>query len=374
MHVQTEIVKVASFEEVGEAWEALEAEGAGTSIFQSWSWVGCLAEERYPDPVLLRCTGAGGRTLGLALFNRRAGRLCLSESGDVRMDAPFIEHNAPLTVDGTTPALRLALLRGAWRVPGVSCLVLSGVALADVDAVGGTVWQVQHRPAPCLDLDAVRAGGHGQDWIAALSANTRYQIRRSQRRYRARASGAPLRLEAAENETQAAAWLDGLAALHGATWRSRGQDGAFADPFAQRFHHALVRRALARGQLDLLRIAAGPELVIGFLYNLRHRGRVFAYQSGLDLTEANAHEKPGLTCHALAVQRSLDRGDLVYDFLAGAQRYKRSLANAEAMLAWAELVPAWSPRGIFARAARALKLRRHHAGAALSGPGGLQAE
>jgi CelD/BcsL family acetyltransferase involved in cellulose biosynthesis len=93
--VNVDISPVRCFAELGSAWRSLEAEAADLSFFQSWTWVGCLAEERYPDPVLLRAE-RGGRVLGMALFNRRRGRLCLAESGDAAIDAPFIEHNGPL--------------------------------------------------------------------------------------------------------------------------------------------------------------------------------------------------------------------------------------------------------------------------------------
>ena len=351
--MRIDILPVGSFASLGRAWEALEAAAPGASFFQSWSWVGCLAEERYPDPVLLRASGPGGEVLGLALFNRRGGRLCLTESGDPRLDAPFIEHNAPLVAAGEQAgAVTRALLRAAWRVRGVSRLVLGGVAPALPAEAGGTPWQVQERLAPHVDLRAISGG----DWLATLSANTRYQIRRSNRRFEALGSG-PLAIAAAATEAEALAWLDALAALHGETWRARGQPGAFADPFALRFHRALVARTLARGQLELLRVTAGPALVVGYLYNFRHRGRVFAYQSGLRPVAQGSHEKPGLTSHALAVQRALAMGDAVYDFLAGAQRYKLSLANAATRLVWAELVRPWSLRGILARGCRAMPRR-----------------
>jgi CelD/BcsL family acetyltransferase involved in cellulose biosynthesis len=54
----------------------------------------------------------------------------------------------------------------------------------------------------------------------------------------------------------------------------------------------------------------------------------------------------------MAIEQALARGDSVYDFLAGADRYKRSLANAEVPLLWAELVPRWSALGLAARLAQ----------------------
>jgi len=61
--------------EVREVWRTLEPACDSLSFFQSWSWAGCLAAERFANPVLLRLAGQGGDPRGLALFNLRAGRL-----------------------------------------------------------------------------------------------------------------------------------------------------------------------------------------------------------------------------------------------------------------------------------------------------------
>ena len=84
---------------------------------------------------------------------------------------------------------------------------------------------------------------------------------------------------------------------------------------------------MPRGEAELLRIdgAAAP---IGYLYNFRLGGRVLAYQSGFDYAGAGRHGKPGLTCHHAAIRQAAAEGARVYDFLAGADRYKTSLATA----------------------------------------------
>lgn len=338
--LQIEVARVDSFEALGAEWRALEALAA-PSFFQSWTWVGCLAEERFPDPVVLRAT-AGGRTLGLALCNRRRGRLCLTESGDAGLDAPFVEHNAPLLAAGTGPA---ALFRAAWAAPGVRRLVLGGVPPAVAAAAGGLAWRRQVRAVPLVDLAALRAAGG--DWLASLSANTRYQLRRSAKHYGG-PQGGP-RLIRAATEAEALEGLAALSALHAARWRARGQPGAFATPWLRRFHQTLIGRGLGRGEVELLRAVAGDGRTIGYLYNFRLGGRVSAYQSGLELAGAGPQGKPGLTCHQLAIERALAAGDAVYDLLAGASRYKRSLANAETALEWVELVRPWSLAGLAVR-------------------------
>jgi len=314
-------------------WRTLEAAAAGDlSFFQSWTWVGCLAVERFPDPVLLRAR-TGGRTVGLALFNRRGRQLHLTASGDAVLDAPYIEHNAPLCLpDGSGgQAVAESLIQAAWEVPRTRRLLLPGVAETLARAAGSNILRWHRHRVPLVDLEVVRRAG--LPYLQTRSANTRGQIRRSLRRYEARG---PLNLTRAETEAEASSWLDALITLHTETWERRGKPGAFAHPFLRRFHKALVQRAQTRGELDLLRLTAGDG-VIGYLYNFRRCGRVSAYQSGFTYATETAQEKPGLCLHTLAIERALTVGDAVYDFLAGDDRYKLSLANAQTQLVWVEL-------------------------------------
>ncbi len=152
-------------------------------------------------------------------------------------------------------------------------------------------------------------------------------------------------MQRAAGVAEAVAFLQALAVLHQATWTARGRPGAFANPEFARFHHALLARAVPRGEAELLRIAAGEKLV-GYLYNLRFRGRVYAYQSGFDYAAAGAHEKPGLTCHHAAIALARREGATRYDFLAGGDRYKTSFANAATTLHWLDVAPRWSLSGL----------------------------
>jgi CelD/BcsL family acetyltransferase involved in cellulose biosynthesis len=286
--------------------------------------------------------------VGLALFNRARERLHLHESGDPARDRPFIEHNGPLVAREAPPGTRAAMLQAALRAAGAGGLRLSGIAPALLAEAGGVAWRLTRRPAPWVDLEAVRAAGG--DWLASLGANVRSQIRRSDRLLSA---AGPLAARAAETPAEAEAFLDELIGLHEARWAGRAEGGgAFATPFLRRFHAALVQRLLARGELELLRVTAGARLV-GLQYNLRRGGMVMAYQSGW-APVAEAQAKPGLACHHQAIRRALARGDRGYDFLAGEARYKTSLANATRDLLWAEVVPAASLRGLLARLRRRL--------------------
>ncbi len=333
-------------------WRALEQRSAA-SFFQGWTWTGCLAAERFTDPVLLEAR-AEGRTVALALFNCHPARLApatllLGESGDPRRDAVFVEHNGPLleTADG---ALLKACLGAALAAPLPGgggrrgrAVILSGVGdavLAAARALPAACLVRRSRPAPFVDLARLGAA----EFPAALSPSTRYQLRRSHRRY---AHDDALTVRRAADVPEALRFLDSLAVLHQATWTGRGRPGAFADSWFVRFHRELVARGLPRGEIDLLRIAAG-ERVIGYLYNLLQRDWVGNYQGGFDYASADSHQKPGLTCHHMAVEFYRAEQRSSYDLLAGDDRYKASLAQSRTELHWLELVPRWSLRHLAA--------------------------
>jgi CelD/BcsL family acetyltransferase involved in cellulose biosynthesis len=339
---QVRVGPVADFAGLAARWRDLEGR-AGGSVFQSWTWTGTLLAERFTDPVLVEATEAG-RTVALALFNRVRGGLgqpdllYLGESGDPARDCPYIEHNGVLTEPGREAELAEACLGAVARS---HVLIMSGVGetmLAAATRVAGAVWVSKASDGPFADLAAVRA--RGGDYLSGLSANAREQIRRSDRFYAAQGD---VTVREAGSVAEAHAMLARMEVLHQATWTARGRPGSFATPFFGRFHCALIEAGFPLGQIALIEVASGGR-TIGILYNLRDAGGVRAYQSGFAYERATPRAKPGLTCHHAAIRLALAEGAGRYDFLAGDDRYKRSMASDAARQYWLEAGPAWAPR------------------------------
>jgi CelD/BcsL family acetyltransferase involved in cellulose biosynthesis len=344
--VSVRVSEVTNFAALGERWRDLELRSNG-SFFQSWTWVGCLADERFPDPLLVEATEAG-RTVALGLFNRvrrRVGpsRLLLAENGTAGLDCPYVEQNGLLTEAGRGAELTARCLR---PLTAAHDIVLSGVgtpALAAARRAAGWVLTQRTQASPFIDLAAIRSSGC--DYLEGRSANTRQQIRRSDRFYE---RNGPIRLERAESVECALVMLDRMAGLHQAMWKARGKPGSFSGPFFRRFHEVLIATGAPRGEVALLEISSNGT-IIGLLYNFIWKGRMSAYQSGLAYQPDEGQAKPGLTCHHAAIRAALEQGLDAYDFLAGDARYKRSLANQSQLQFWLEAGPFWSPR-LLARA------------------------
>jgi CelD/BcsL family acetyltransferase involved in cellulose biosynthesis len=129
---------------------------------------------------------------------------------------------------------------------------------------------------------------------------------------------------AAPDIAAALAYFSALKQLHVASWTRRGRPHAFRYPFFETFHRDLIATAYSSGAIELLKIEAGAQ-VLGYLYNFRHAGTVYAYQSGFAPLES--HVRPGYVCHMLAIDSHARAGEACYDFMAGRNRLKESFAD-----------------------------------------------
>jgi len=188
--------------------------------------------------------------------------------------------------------------------------------------LAGHVLERKISVCPYVDLRMME----GESFFDRLGPNTRHQIRRSQKLYGA------IEIQIADDLTAARRIWDELRNLHQDYWHSQGEEGAFDAAIFEPFHQRLITEHLAAGRVQLIRISGSQE-TIGCLYNLVHRGRVYAYQSGFRYSQDN-RLKPGLVSHMEAIELNRRLGYQVYDFLAGDARYKRSLSNNSNELLW----------------------------------------
>jgi CelD/BcsL family acetyltransferase involved in cellulose biosynthesis len=352
--ISASITPLTAVTTLGRQWRQLE-QRSSCSFFQSWTWMGTWLSQlpKSAEMYVLEVVD-GDRVIGLAVFGIctmvrhgfvRSRALFLNQAGRAELDRMGIEYNSILAETGREREVVVA---------GVNCIKAANIAwdeimVSGVDArafeawraaVKGTNWQVVFRnESNCcfVDLDAVR--DHGGDYLASLSSNTRQQVRRS---IKACEKSGSLQMSIAPSADAAVEYLHGLRKLHDVHWQGRGIDGAFATEFTRSFHERLVREAMPRNEVQMLRVTAGDE-VVGYLYNFVKDGHVYFYQSGFSYAE-DPKFRPGLVCHYLAVVHNLQSNNRVYDFLAGAQRYKRSLGAANVRMYWIALQ---KPRLVF---------------------------
>jgi CelD/BcsL family acetyltransferase involved in cellulose biosynthesis len=329
-------------EQMAPSWQELESR-AQQSFFLSWAWVGCWLRQTGARPNWLVAT-RGERLVGLALlqpgksntFPYLSGRY-LTASGRPDFDSVFIEYNDLLAEPHERPAVRQAF-RDFLSLPQSAARPFGGwsrLHLAGATDEMRASWTDERfvvraetvRSAPFIELKDVRKSG--TTYLGTRSANCRQQIRRSMRLFEIYGD---LRLEEAHSIEEARSIFDDMKRMHQIGWQARGKPGAFAVPFFEQFHSALLEEAWPAGRIDLLRLRAGSKM-IGCLYNFLFRGDAYAYQSGF-VTASDPRQKPGLMMHAMAAERYASAGLDRYLLLAGESRYKTSLATGAEILHW----------------------------------------
>lgn len=326
------IEPVGALDELEQEWRRLEAKAA-PSFFLSWHWIGTLLETVPPEarPGLLRGT-AEGRTVALAVLGDaeirrhrvvRARRWVLNATGDPRLDCICLEHNGLLAEPDIGWDALMQSFCAAAEIDEISFPGIADPPPSPLVEARGLRREQTPETSFAVDLAALTAS-HG-DITAILSANARSQVRRALRKLE------PVSLEAAANEGEALALFRTLKELHIPWWEQRGLPHAFVHPFFERFHERLIERAFAEGAVQLLRVRSGDR-TLGVLYNFRRGNHVYAYQSGF--VQPQAHERPGVISHALAIKRAWQEGAEIYDFMAGENRLKRSFGNHTENMSW----------------------------------------
>ncbi len=117
------------------------------------------------------------------------------------------------------------------------------------------------------------------------------------------------------------ALLDGLFALHSARWKQHGLPGVLDDSVTQAFHREVARRALASGDLRMYGLSLDGRL-IGIWYGFAAKGTISYYLSGYDPGYEKMSVGSQLIAHA--VDEAIDEGAVTFDFLRGAEHYKRA--------------------------------------------------
>lgn len=311
-------------------WMALESR-ADTTFFTTWCWTDSWLRTFQPAARVARIQ-YDGLLVGLGLFTclpevrhgwLRSRVLRLARTGQPRQDQIWIEYNNLLLdrqhVENATAAFNAFLLQQSdWDELEIGAATPQVIA----NFSHPTLQPVERWSAPTFGVDLTALRRNGKQYLDSLSRNARYQINRSAKRYREQG---PLTLRCFNGESDILQHWQALGSLHRQRWGNQPEQSGFANPDFEAFHLDLLATAAPSGCVELCTLSAGDRL-LGCLYNFIHQNRVYFYLSGIQ-QESDAHLKPGLLIHALAIQHYLDRGLEYYDFMGGEARYKRTLAT-----------------------------------------------
>jgi len=312
-----------------EGWRPLEDSAASPSPFMSWAWhrawsdAASPAEARASEVFVLR--GTDGRLHALLpLLSRRVAfhRVPINALTWATGDMGCPDHVDILALPGSG----MADFADALAVRPWDAVVLGNLSphaemtgsLCEVVATRG--YEVRRRPlwlCPHLELP--------EDWDRYLSTltSTRRQTLRRKERQLARQHAFTVTDYTGDRVEEG---LRHLFALHARRWCYAEQGGAFADQSVQRLHQRFAAELAASGKLWLstLDIAGKP---VAAWYGFAWRDTVYFYQSGRD--PSWERHSVGLVLMGRMIRRAIECGFSQFDFLRGADDYKRQWTAAQ---------------------------------------------
>ena len=338
------------------AWPAINSanHGSGVTVFKqntcyflTKAWFSSYLAEWSSDRFLGCVQVYVGGTRAFVFLSRAPRRsklfvryisLGFNESTEVELDGltlefnEFIEANQEQQTADTSADLFEArfekvlaeLANSRWDELRVSALDEARAKSAQVLAAKNNLVQLIHsqRLTYWVDLAHIRET-HSANYLASRSANTRSQLRKALRK--TEQTLGKCRFEIASTKDQAYVWLAEMGVLHAQRWNPEGEIEGFNNPRFVSFHQKQIDSLWALGQLHMCRLVAG-QVTLAYLYNYYVDGRVYFNMSGVNY-DVNGVIKPGLLTHWLAIEHYLSIGANTYDFLAGTNQYKESLAT-----------------------------------------------
>ncbi len=314
-------------------WVALE-EVANNYFFLSWAWISTWIETYNPELKILRAYNNGELVAIAALVLAKERRYYflnsqtfhVHQTGDPEKDQVWIEYNGLLVKHGHKDLVTSASIKylidftnHQWDELVVGAITEHEASLLEN---AGNLMRHDLWDAPCYGVQLKKLRKSKTDYLSTLSRNTRYQINRSIRKY---TKLGPLEVLTADTKSKALDYFKEIGPLHIKRWGSDPGESGYANRYFTLFHENLINEYWGKGVIELIRIRVNGNTIANF-YNFIYRNRVYFYLSGL-VAESDATLKPGLTGHALCIQKYIDEGLDFYDFMGGGERYKASLGK-----------------------------------------------
>ena len=185
------------------------------------------------------------------------------------------------------------------------------------------------------------------EFLAGISAKLRRQLVLADRKLKEQYEVTYTRPQTAAELSES---LERLFELHMRRWVMKGAEGAFCEK--RRALYRLVGTAAREaGWLDLWELRLSGRTV-AVEYGLHYRGCRYAMQSGFTLEFA--HYNVGRLLQAFLIRTAIERGDHLYDFLFGVQRFKLRWGAEPGCAFHIRIVRPWSFGSVVMQTARLL--------------------
>ncbi len=171
--------------------------------------------------------------------------------------------------------------------------------------------------------------GDWDEYLNALDGKQRHEIRRKLRRLHKETDA---RLLVLEDPAEVAGQVDAFLKMFR---ESRSDKAAFMNFQMESFFRAMIRAMSDEGILRLFVLTLGDSTAAASLC-FDYEDTVYLYNSGYDPRYGSL--SVGLLCKVLSIEHSIKIGRRKYDFLKGAEPYKRHLGGTEVPLSRCRIV------------------------------------
>jgi CelD/BcsL family acetyltransferase involved in cellulose biosynthesis len=311
------VSSAAAFERLEEEWDPLVYELPRPSPFLLHAWLSewwrHYGDTGTPAVHIVRQEGKLLGALPVVVGSKRGTRVVRFMGGRQSVLADLLlASDAPDSTAGLLAA-RLATsdhhLVDLYGIPAESRIV---------QALGPSRLEVIVRiEAPVLDL----LPGWASVYEQKTSAKTRSLHRRRRRQLSALGR---LETSVARTPAELEPALEEAFRLHTLRWAGRPDGSGFVTPVGMRFHRAVITRL---AELDVPRIVTLKldGRAIAFHYFLAFEGCMYVHRLAFD--PALSRYSPGLVNTLDTIELASDEGLTRVEFLGGAERYKRELAD-----------------------------------------------
>ena len=317
-------------------WQRLSAADTSASVFTSWAWQSAWWRQYGRSPaasrqpcILVATLASSGEVVGiLPAYSEQAKIMrflplrklgLIGTGGDTSPDYlnPLIQSGYE---EAACEAFAAMITRMPWSVLAMHDLG-PGSQFRDamVAALGSA--GIHSRTGDAAEISWTELPGEWSLYLASLSSNRRYQIRKQRRDFEARGDS---RFYVWQDGDTLDSAIDALIRLHLKRWQSRADEHAFSSENYIEFHRSVIHELFGRGELRLYCLELGGELV-AMLYCYRWKDGIYYFQGGFDPDYENL--RVGNVVMGYAVEHAIEEKNRIFNMLKGDYRYKRSLAK-----------------------------------------------
>jgi CelD/BcsL family acetyltransferase involved in cellulose biosynthesis len=308
-------------------WVKIQS-GRNVPFFLTWSWIKIWIETYDPEYLVVSAAYKNEVVaIGLLTYSNEfrhkfvlSKQLRLHQIGDQLMDQIWMEYNDFLSCEQhQVKAVNACLKALQHDMFEWDEIVLSMMSLNRGQEIAQSYEHAfidVHRTCYAANLKNIKASG--KNYLQSLRANTRYQIRRSIRRYEEKYG--KIKLMIAQNRDESIEYFRQAGPLHIERW----EDSGYKNKQFIEFHENLIRESDDH-QIDFISVRAGETTIAIMYYHIVGKN-VYFYLHGLKY-DNDAKLKPGLVAHSLASQHYLEAGMDKYDYMGGYSQYKLQLAE-----------------------------------------------